>query len=98
MQSKVGVYTDHQSTSPSLLQALEAEFQKALQALSDEFDTEKAEIQSSHNKQKKVRFWLYFSDHPSQLGVGAQNDHSFFSSLSKLRSHFVLSLQRRQAL
>ena len=38
-----------------LMQALEAEFQKALQALSDEFDTEKAEIQNSHNKQKKVR-------------------------------------------
>ncbi|GAQ79671.1 hypothetical protein KFL_000350250 [Klebsormidium nitens] len=35
------------------IKALEAEFQKALQALSDEFDSEKAEIQNSHNKQKK---------------------------------------------
>lgn len=38
----------------SYLQALEAEFQKALQALTNEFDTEKAEIQNSHNRQKKA--------------------------------------------
>jgi hypothetical protein len=36
------------------LQALEAEFQKALQALTDEFETEKTEIQNSHSRQKKV--------------------------------------------